>query len=86
MIGAGRAVAVAVVERAWHAGSYRGLHYGELLEALDRRIDRLARVKDPVKKLSEGVELLLGLYSFSEELGALCWSIRKVLELRVKVE
>jgi hypothetical protein len=72
--------------RTWSPGTYRGLYYRELLDALDHRIDRLNHVRDPIARLRQGVELLVGLFAFSEELASRCWSIRGALELSTEME
>ena len=77
-----RAAAVAVAPKK--AGSR--LPYYQLLTALDKRVDRLNHVRDPVARLRQGVELLVGLFAFSEELASRCWSIRGALELSTELE
>ena len=72
--------------RTWSPGTYRGLYYRELLDALDHRIDRLNHVRDPIARLRQGANLLIGLFSFAEELTGRMWSIRGALGLQQVVE
>ncbi len=67
-------------------GTYARMGYTQVLKTLDTKIDKLAHVGDPIARLQQGAELLLGVYSFSQELGSRCWAIRGVLELQARVE
>ena len=60
--------------------------YNELLQILDRRIDRLAREKEQWRRLAAGVEILTALPSFAEQLQARYHALRGALELQVWVE
>ena len=64
----------------WHMG------YGVVLKTLDAKIDELARLKEPVKRLCAGGELMLGLYTFILELEGRCHSLRGAIELETMME
>jgi hypothetical protein len=67
-------------------GTFAKVGYAVVLKSLDAKIDKLARLKEPTKRLSAGGELMLGLYGFSLELEGRCLALRGVLELEARME